>query len=123
MERHDKGLEMLSEMLPAGVFEQVKEGRYGGAFAGRMMEMVVSHVYGEIWSRPGLDRRARSLVTLGMLIAQNAEEELEVHLRMALNNGCTVEEIEEVLYQATAYVGFPAAMSARRVAGKVVGGG
>jgi 4-carboxymuconolactone decarboxylase len=70
----------------------------------------------KLWVREGLDLRARSLVTLGILIALRAYEELRVHIPIALQNGCTLRELEEVIYHATAYAGFPAANTARRAA-------
>jgi 4-carboxymuconolactone decarboxylase len=74
-----------------------------------------------IWARPGLGRRERSLVNLGMLTALNRSHELAVHVRGALRNGCTREEIQEVLLQAAIYCGVPAAMEAFRVAEAAIG--
>lgn len=70
--------------------------------------------FGQIWSRAGLDRRQRSCIALAMLIALRQAEEIKAHVRIALTNGLTVEEIEEVLYMAVPYVGLPAANTARR---------
>ena len=72
--------------------------------------------WGAVWSRPGLDRRTRSLINLGMLTALNRRHELGVHVRGALNNGVTPEEIREVLLQAAIYCGVPAGMDAFRAA-------
>jgi alkylhydroperoxidase/carboxymuconolactone decarboxylase family protein YurZ len=69
--------------------------------------------FGTIWERPGLERKQRSLVVLGMLIALRQTEELKYHVQIALKNGLTVKELEEVLYQALPYAGFPAANSAK----------
>jgi 4-carboxymuconolactone decarboxylase len=77
------------------------------------------YTWGEIWTRPGLDRRSRSMITVAMLIALNREEELALHLRGALNNGVTKDELKEVLLQAGIYCGVPAANTAFRVAAKV----
>ena len=77
------------------------------------------YTWGEIWTRPGLDRRTRSMITVAMLIALNREEELVLHLRGALNNGVSKDEIKEVLLQVAVYCGVPAANSAFRVAAKV----
>lgn len=76
--------------------------------------------WGEVWTRPGLDRRTRSCVTVAMLIALNRTEELAMHLRGALNNGVTVDELREVLLQAAVYCGVPAANTAFRVASEVL---
>lgn len=69
--------------------------------------------FGAIWERPGLARRDRSLVVLGMLMALKQPEELKYHMRIALANGLTIPELEEVLYQALPYAGFPAANTAK----------
>jgi 4-carboxymuconolactone decarboxylase len=78
-----------------------------------------SYTWGEIWTRPGLDMRTRSLITVAMLIALNREEELALHLRGALNNGVTWDELKEVLLQSGIYCGVPAANTAFRVAANV----
>jgi 4-carboxymuconolactone decarboxylase len=75
---------------------------------------------GCIWSRPGLDRKQRSLVALGILIALRRTEEFKNHVQIGLRNGLTVAEIEEALIQATAYAGFPAAHAASNAAAAVV---
>jgi 4-carboxymuconolactone decarboxylase len=87
-----------------------------GEFSRPMQEFVTEHCWGAVWSRPGLARKERSLVNLGMLTALNRSHELRVHVRGAIRNGCTPEEIQEVLLQAAIYCGVPAAMEAFRVA-------
>jgi 4-carboxymuconolactone decarboxylase len=87
-----------------------------GEFSRPMQEFVTEHCWGAVWSRPGLGRRERSLVNLGMLTALNRSHELRVHVRGAVRNGCSPEEIQEVLIQAAIYCGVPAAMEAFRVA-------
>ncbi len=72
--------------------------------------------WGEVWSRDGLDRRARSLVTIGVLVALRAHEELAVHVRGAVRNGLSASEISEVLLHTAVYAGMPAALAALRVA-------
>jgi 4-carboxymuconolactone decarboxylase len=81
---------------------------------------VTETCWGDIWSRPGLDRRTRSLVNLAMLTALNRMHEFAVHVRGARRNGCTEEEIQEVLLQTAAYCGAPAALESFRVAEKVL---
>jgi 4-carboxymuconolactone decarboxylase len=81
---------------------------------------ITRYAWGEIWSRPGLDRRTRSCITLTALIAMNRPEELEMHLRAALRNGLTVDEIREVLLQSAVYCGVPAANSAFAIARRVL---
>jgi len=85
-------------------------------FAAEMRQLAFENVFSKLWIRPGLDLKSRSLVTLGILIALRAHDELMVHVPIAIANGVTIPELEEVLYHATAYAGFPAANSARRVA-------
>jgi 4-carboxymuconolactone decarboxylase len=76
--------------------------------------------YATLWTRPGLDRKQRSLITLAMICALNHPHELRIHLIAALNNGCTAEEISEVFTHAVAYCGFPAAIDALRLAEQVL---
>ena len=76
--------------------------------------------WGYAWARPGLDRRSRSFMTLGMLTALRASEELKVHVRGALNNGVTTDEIKEALLHAAVYCGLPAALEAFRAANEVL---
>lgn len=78
--------------------------------------MVTSWCWGDVWSRDGLSRKQRSLLNLGMLTALNRSPELRLHIRGALNNGCTVEEIREVLLQAAVYCGIPAGLDAFKAA-------
>jgi 4-carboxymuconolactone decarboxylase len=89
-------------------------------FSRPMQELVTEYCWGRIWSRPGLARRERSLVNLGMLTALNRSHELAVHARGAIRNGCTPEEIQETLLQAAIYCGVPAAMEAFRVAEEAI---
>ncbi|HEV2235206.1 MAG TPA: carboxymuconolactone decarboxylase family protein, partial [Ktedonobacterales bacterium] len=77
-------------------------------------------VWGSIWARDGLSRRERSLVTLGTLVALGRTDELRIHLRGALNNGVTPDELREVLLQCVAYAGAPAALSAFHIAADVL---
>ncbi|CAN7627019.1 carboxymuconolactone decarboxylase family protein [Phenylobacterium sp. LjRoot225] len=89
-------------------------------FCTEIGEISMDSVFGKLWVREGLDLRARSLVTLGILIALHARDELLVHFPIALKNGCTLKELEEVIYHSTAYAGFPAANVARRAALKTL---
>jgi 4-carboxymuconolactone decarboxylase len=89
-------------------------------FSRPMQDLVTEYCWGAIWTRDGLQRRDRSLVNLAMLTALNRNHELAVHVRGAIRNGCTVEEIQEVLLQASIYVGVPAALESFRVAERVL---
>jgi 4-carboxymuconolactone decarboxylase len=113
-----QGLHVLKEMLP-GIPDDVTSLRDGGV-ADELGELSLEHVFGALWTRPGLDRRSRSLVTLGALIALRASDELKIHFRIALSNGLTIAEIEEVIYHMTGYAGYPAAVSARKLATEVL---
>jgi 3-oxoadipate enol-lactonase/4-carboxymuconolactone decarboxylase len=86
-------------------------------------DLITRYAWGEIWTRPGLDRRSRSMITLTALIARGHHEELALHLRAALRNGLTVEEIKEVILQSAIYCGVPDANTAFRVAQRVLEGG
>jgi 4-carboxymuconolactone decarboxylase len=91
-----------------------------GSFGDELADLSFDHVFGSLWTRPGLDRRSRSLVTLGALIALRASEELKFHFPIALRNGLTVEEIEEVVHHMAGYAGFPAASTARNIGREVL---
>ena len=84
-------------------------------------DLITRYAWGEIWSRPGLDRRMRSAITLTALIALGRHEELEMHVRAALRNGLTADEIKEVLLQSAIYCGVPAANAAFAIAQRVLG--
>ncbi|MCY1137226.1 carboxymuconolactone decarboxylase family protein [Actinoplanes sp. Pm04-4] len=85
-----------------------------------VQEYVTASCWGDVWSRPGLDRRTRSLLNLAMLTALNRPHEFSVHVRGALNNGCTEADIQEVLLQTAAYCGAPAALEAFRLAERAI---
>lgn len=89
-------------------------------FSAPIQEMVTRYAWGEIWGRPGLEPRVRSMLTVAMLTALNRPQELAGHIRGALNNGVTEAEIQEVLLQAMIYSGAPAALDSFRVAEKVL---
>lgn len=89
------------------------------AFNEEFQALLVRYAWGEIWTRPGLDRRTRSLITLAMLVALNRPEEFRLHVRAAFNNGLGREDLKEVLLQAAIYCGIPAANAAFRMAEEV----
>ena len=84
-------------------------------------DLLTRHAWGDVWIRPGLDLKTRSCITVAMLVALNRPEELVLHLRGAINNGVTTAEIKEILLHSAIYCGFPAANTAFRVAGEVLG--
>ncbi len=116
---HTKGLDVFKDMVPGLIPDNVTSLRDGGV-ADELGDLSLDHVFGALWTRPGLDRRSRSLVTLGALIALRADQELRFHFQIALRNGLTIEEIEEVIYHMTGYAGYPAASTARSVAREVL---
>jgi 4-carboxymuconolactone decarboxylase len=89
-------------------------------FAMPIQELVTEYCWGRIWTRPGLDRRTRSLLNLGILTAMNRMHEFGVHVRGAITNGCTADEIREVLLQTAVYCGAPAALESFRTAERVL---
>ncbi|NYT86168.1 carboxymuconolactone decarboxylase family protein [Pollutimonas harenae] len=84
-----------------------------------MQELVTQYCWGDVWNRPGLDRKTRSFLNLAMITALNRPHELKLHVRGAINNGLTKEEIKEVFLQAGIYCGVPAAIDSFRVASEV----
>ena len=91
------------------------------SFSKDFQDLLTRYAWGEIWARPGLDRRTRSCITVAMTVALNRPEELALHLRGALRNGVTVDELREILLQTAVYCGVPAANMAFRVAEEVLG--
>jgi 4-carboxymuconolactone decarboxylase len=89
-------------------------------FTQPMQEHITSKAWGDVWQRPGLDLKTRSLITVAMLTALGKQNELKGHVRGALNNGATVEELQEVLLHAAIYCGVPTAVDAFRTANEVV---
>src|ERR1700747_1540234 len=106
-----QGLGVLKDMLPGLIPAGVTSLSDGGV-ADELGDLSLDHVFGALWTRPGLDRRSRSLVTLGALIALRASDELKIHFGIAQRNGLRLEEIEEVIYHMTGYAGYPAAANA-----------
>jgi 4-carboxymuconolactone decarboxylase len=111
---YDEGRRVRGEVLGEEHVERALAN--ASEFNRPIQELVTEYCWGVVWARPGLGRRERSLVNLGMLTALNRSHELGVHVRGALRNGCTPAEIQEVLLQAAIYCGVPAAMEAFRVA-------
>jgi 4-carboxymuconolactone decarboxylase len=93
------------------------------SFTEGFQELITRYAWGDVWSRPGLDRRARSMITLTALVATGREHELEMHIRAALRNGLTPDEIGEVLLHCAVYCGVPAANGAFAIAQRVIDDG
>jgi len=106
--------EVLGDEHVDGAIERTTE------FTADFQDLITRYAWGEIWSRPGLDRRTRSCITLAALVALGREEELAMHVRSALRIGLTADEIKEVLLHSAIYCGVPAANGAFAVAQKVL---
>jgi 4-carboxymuconolactone decarboxylase len=117
-EKYDQGMKARREVLGDEYVDRALSA--ASAFSEPMQILVTENCWGEIWTREALPRKTRSLVTLAMLAALKAPTELKAHVRGALRNGCTVEEIREVLLQAAVYCGIPAGIEAFRAAKEVI---
>lgn len=91
-------------------------------FTADFQDHITRYAWGAVWSRPGLDRRTRSCITVAMLAAQGSEHELALHVRAALRNGVSVEELKEILIQVAVYAGVPRANRAFSIARDVLAG-
>lgn len=118
-ERHAKGMEVRRAVLGNAYVDRALANRSG--LTAEFQDLITRYAWGEIWTRPGLPRHTRSLLTIVMMVALNREEELRLHVRAASNNGVTRDEIKEALMQAAVYCGIPAANSAFHVAQQVFG--
>ncbi len=116
-ELFEKGLKVRREVLGAEYVDASLQS--ADSFNMPMQELTTQYCWGDIWNRPGLDRRTRSFLNLAMMTALNRPYELKLHIRGAINNGLTKEEISEVFLQAALYCGVPAAMDSFRVAKEV----
>ena len=116
----DKGLatrkQVMGEEFVANAFAQATN------FTRPIQEHITAKAWGDVWQRPGLDLKTRSLITVAMLTAMGKQHELKSHLRGALNNGVTPAELQEVLLHAAVYCGIPTAVDAFRTAAEVVDG-
>lgn len=115
----EAGLEIRREVMGDDFVERAFD-RARGTDSEALQEFVTEHAWGAAWSCPGLDRRSRSLLNIGMLIALRAENELRGHIRGALRNGLTRTEITEAVIHSAAYCGSPAALAAMRVTQEVL---
>lgn len=115
----EQGMKVRREVLGDAHVDRAEAAR--SPLTGEFQDLITRYAWGEIWTRPGLDRRTRSCITIAMLVALGHEEELKLHLRAALNVGLSADEIKEVLLQTAIYAGVPAANSAFRIASEVLG--
>jgi 3-oxoadipate enol-lactonase/4-carboxymuconolactone decarboxylase len=115
---YDRGMEVRREVLGDPHVDRAIER--STPFTADFQDLVTRYAWGEIWARPGLDRRIRSMITLTALVALGREDELAMHVRAALRNGVTPDEIKEVLLQSAIYCGVPAANGAFAVAQRIL---
>jgi 4-carboxymuconolactone decarboxylase len=113
-ELYDKGLEVRREVLGKDYVDQ--SIAKADDFTRPFQDLVTEYCWGAIWTRKGLDRKTRSLLNLAMLTALNRPHEVRLHVRGALNNGVTREEIQEIFLQAAVYCGVPAALDSFKIA-------
>jgi 4-carboxymuconolactone decarboxylase len=111
-EVREQGVKLFGEIMGAEREVEFRKGLEAGGFGGAITALAAEFAFGSVWTRPGLERKQRSLVVIGMLIAQHQPSELKNHFRVGLTNGLTKQEIEEAVLQSVPYCGFPAAASA-----------
>jgi 3-oxoadipate enol-lactonase/4-carboxymuconolactone decarboxylase len=117
-DRHDQGMEIRREVLGDEHVDTAVARTT--ELTADFQDLITRYAWGEIWARPGLDRRTRSCMTLIALVALNRMDELGLHVRAALRNGLTPDEIKEVLMHSAIYCGVPAANAAFKVAQQVL---
>ncbi|PAU57745.1 MULTISPECIES: carboxymuconolactone decarboxylase family protein [Pseudomonas] len=117
-ENREQGLQVRREVMGEAFVERAMGS--ATAFTQPLQDFVNEHAWGGVWTREGLPRKTRSLITLAALTALKCPQELKGHVRGALNNGCTPEEIREALLHCAVYAGVPAAIDAFRAAQEVV---
>ena len=116
-ERYSNGLEVRRAVLGDAHVDRALTR--ANAFNQEFQELITRYAWGEIWTRPGLPRHTRSLITVAMMVALNRPDEFRLHVRAAFNNGVTRDQIKEVLLQSAIYCGVPAANSAFHLAEEV----
>lgn len=117
-DRYEQGMAVRRAVLGDAHVDRALAART--PFTEELQELITRHAWGEVWTRPGLPRHTRSLLTMAMLIALHRDEELRLHVRGALANGVTVEEMKELILQVAIYCGVPAAHSASRIVAEVL---
>lgn len=117
-EQRDRGRKLLAQVI--GEAYLARRDASTNDFNRPLRQFSETYAFGDIWSRPGLPLKVRSMLCMAMLTALGKPEELKLHVNSAVNNGCTLEEIQEVLYQTVAYCGIPATIEAFKVAEAVL---
>ena len=119
-ERYEAGMRVRRAVLGDAHVDGTLKNR--NEFNEAFQDLITRYAWGEVWTRPGLPKETRSMLTLAMMVALNREEEFRMHLRAALNNGVTREQIREVLLQTAIYCGVPAANTAFHIAEEMFAG-
>jgi 4-carboxymuconolactone decarboxylase len=115
--RHAKGMRVRRSVLGDAHVDRAEADK--SSFTAPFQDLITRYAWGEIWSRPELPRKTRSMITIAMLVALNRSDELRMHLRAAANNGVSRKEIQELLLQTAVYCGVPAANAAFHIAEEV----
>jgi|SRR5579872_1796273 len=116
-ERHAAGMEVRRRVLGDAHVDRAERSKT--AFDEEFQNLITRYAWGEVWSRPGLPPHTRSLLTIGLMVALNRKDELQMHLRAAANNNVTQEEIREILLHCAIYCGVPAANAAFHAAKEI----
>lgn len=119
-DKYEKANEVIAAMLSPQSIAAMKQPPVEGRFGSEFPQLAFEHAYADLWTRPGLSLKERSLVTIGILIGLCNERELRSHFAAGLRNGLTPKQLEEIVYHATAYAGFPAASTALAAAAEVL---
>ena len=116
--RYEQGMKVRRQILGDAHVDKSLDNR--NKFNEEFQDLLTRYAWGEIWTRPGLPKQTRSLITLAILVALNRNDEFRMHVRAALNNGVSVEQIREVLLHSAIYCGVPAANTAFHIAQEVI---
>lgn len=117
-EKFDEGLKIRREVLGSEYVGASIDN--AGEFSMPIQKLITEYCWGEVWARPGLDRKTRSLINIAMLTALNRPHEVKLHIQGAVNNGCSEEEIREVILQSAIYCGVPACIDTMKIAKEVL---
>lgn len=116
--RHEQGMKARRSVLGDAHVDRAEANKT--EFTAEFQDLITRYAWGEMWTRPGLDKKTRSLITVAILVALNRPEELRLHLRGALKNGAKKDNIKEVLLHTAIYCGVPAANSAFHIAAEIL---
>ena len=118
--RFDEGLSVRRQVLGASYVDNAFSEAEGDPMSEELQKMVTEFGWGVVWTRPGLSLKTRSMLNLSILTALNRPHEFEIHLRGAINNGVSRDEIKEILFHAAVYCGWPAAIDSFRIAKRIL---